>query len=166
MYSRLSIQTRVTVIEAEEVLRRLVRPQTLARHPPDPDRATVGGADPPFVGWVEGHRFKFHRIIPYRNSFVPIVSGKIVPGEGGAILRGRLRLAHVVAVVMALWMAITASLAIASLAHVGETSNAVAAVFPVAMPLFGAVLVGVGFLPERRKALRLLSQAFGSPREP
>jgi hypothetical protein len=166
MYSRLSTQTRMTAPEAEEVLRRLVRQQTLAWHRPDPNRATAGGADPPFVGWVEGHRFKFHRVLTYRNSFVPIISGKIVGGEGGAILQGRLRLAHVVALFMAVWMTIIVSAAVESLARVGETPTGSNASFLVAMALLGVVLIAVGFLPERRKALRLLSQAFGSPRDP
>jgi hypothetical protein len=157
MYSRLVIQTRVTSGEAEEILRKLVRPKLSFFQELD----IPVDSGPPFVGWVEGNRFKFVRAITGRNSFLPIISGRLVAGEGGAVVQATLRLAHSVALFMAFWMTAVIYGAIEGLPRAWEKSDVMGMVFPLGMPIFGLVLTLSGFLPEKRKARRLLSKAFG-----
>jgi hypothetical protein len=60
MFSRFSIQTRLSSVEAEEVLRRLVRPSGGLLTPDPPTLDTR-----PFEGTVEGGSFKFQGVISY-----------------------------------------------------------------------------------------------------
>src|SRR5262245_27107479 len=90
MYSRFSIQTRLSTSDAEATLARLV--------------GTRRGGSTPFVGRVDGGTFKFHRVFFGRNSFIPIISGRIVQGEGGAVVQGTMRLHLAVAAFMVVWM--------------------------------------------------------------
>ncbi len=155
MFSRFSIQTRLSSVEAEEILRRLVRPN-VSFFKPDP--TTIDAR--PFVGRVGEGSFKFHRVITGRNSFLPITSGHIVQAEGGAVVRGQMRLAVAVAVVMTLWMGMTVTAAVKELPKEIAEHNITEAISLAFFPLFGAVLIAVGYYPERRKVLRLLSDAF------
>ena len=157
MYSRLVIQTRVTSGEAEEILRKLVRPKLSFFH----ELNIPVDSGPPFVGWVEGNRFKFVRVITGRNSFLPIISGRVVAAEGGAVVQATLRLAHSVAIFMAFWMSAVTYGAVEGLPRAWGKSDVMGMVLPLGLPIFGLVLTLSGFLPERRKAIRLLSEAFG-----
>src|ERR1700730_11232299 len=38
----------------------------------------------PFLGTVEGHRFRIRRDIQYRNSFLPLIRGRIVSTPTGS----------------------------------------------------------------------------------
>ena len=149
MYSRFRIQTQLSTVEAEDTLARLVD-------------ARRGSAAKPFVGRVEGGAFKFHRAFIGRNSFMPIVSGRIVQGEGGAVLQGTMRLPWAVAVFMAcsVWTAIVA--VVSTLSKPLADSDTFAVFFAVVFPVFVIILMFVGYLPERRKAMRLLVTAFAA----
>jgi hypothetical protein len=144
--------------EVEEVLRKLVRPKGSFFH----DLDIPVGSGPPFVGRVEGNRFKFHRVITGRNSFLPIISGQIVATDEGAVLRGTMRLAIVVAVFMAFWISAATYGAVEAFSGVRQTSDVMGRVIPLGMPILGVILTVVGFVPERRKAVRLLSEALGA----
>jgi hypothetical protein len=147
MYSRFSLQTRFSTADAEDVLFRLVDVRD--------DSLTTK----PFVGRLEDGRFKFRRIIKGRNSFLPIINGCIVQGEAGAVVRGTMRLHLAVAVSMAFWMAMAISAVVQTLPKYIANSNMPGAVAVLSFPLFGVVLIAVGYYPERRVAMRLLSEA-------
>jgi hypothetical protein len=155
MYSRLLIRTRLTPGQVEEVLHKLVRPKGSLFQELD----IPVGSGPPFVGRVEGNRFKFHRVITGRNSFLPIISGEIVATEEGTVLRGSMRLAIVVAIFITLWISATTYGALDWLSRASQTSDVMGGVIALGMPIFGLVLTVVGFVPERRKAISLLSEA-------
>jgi hypothetical protein len=150
------MQTRLSPGDVEEVLRKLVRPKVSFFH----DLNSRSDAGPPFIGWVEGNRFKFRRVITHRNSFLPIVSGRVISVEGGAVVRATLRLAPAVAIVMTLWMTMGAYAAIQRLPRAWQNSDVTGIIVAVGLPIFGLVLTFSGFLPEKRKAVRLLSEAF------
>lgn len=154
MYSRLLIQTRLSPAEAERVLHTLVKPKISFR---EPDRTP----DPrPFVGRVEDGQFKFHRVVTGKNSFLPIISGRIVKAEDGALVTGTMRLAAAVAVVVPLWIgAFTYALVheVHRSLQTGPTWRLANVAF---LLLFGTVLTVTGYYPEKRKAERLLASAF------
>ena len=121
-------------------------------------------ARPPFIGTIEGSDFRFRRDIWYRNDFRPIVTGRVRSGPSGVRIRVTMFLRPAVAIFMFIWFAgfglVAASSALTFLrtprgAHPGLLS-------PVAMLLFGAVLVGVGFFPEAVKTRRLLEQTLAA----
>jgi hypothetical protein len=89
-----------------------------------------------------------------------VIVGRVTAEEGGATIRGHMRLAIPVAIVMSVWMGVTLAAAV-------RDANAVIAAHTITngsalvlLPLFGVVLIAVGYYPERRKALRLLLDAF------
>jgi len=102
----------------------------------------------------------FHRVFSGRNSFVPVIVGRVTQGEGGAVIQGHMRLAIFVAVLMTVWIGGTLTAAITEVPR-AIAAHAVSGACLVALfPLFGAVLVTTGYYPERRKAMRLLLDAF------
>jgi hypothetical protein len=155
MYSRFTIQTRLSVVEAERVLEGLVQPKRFFL---DPDPATPDRR--PFAGRIDGGAFKFQRVITGRNSFLPIIVGRVTPGEGGAVIRGHMRLAIPVAVVMTGFMGATLTAAFNGLPRELASHNIRAACVFAFLPLFGALLIGIGYYPEKHKAMRLLVDAF------
>src|SRR2546426_7910971 len=63
----------------------------------------LGDAAPPFVGKVERDRFRVHRDIRYRNSFLPMVWGHITSGPTGSRVRVTVFMHPVVTGFMAVW---------------------------------------------------------------
>ena len=155
MFSRFSIQTRLSTVEAEAILGRLVRPRAgwfdLGHQTSDTR---------PFVGRIEHGSFKFSRVITGRNSFLPIVIGRVMQAEGGAVVRGHMRMALVVIVFMTFWIGMALSAAIHEVPRRLHAHDLPSAFLVACFPLLGAVLVGFGYYPERRKALRMLTEAF------
>ena len=122
MYSRFSIQTRLSTADAEATLARLVG-------------ARRDGSGKPFVGRVDGGRFTFCRLFIGRNSFLPIITGRIVQGEGGAIVRGTMRLHWAIALVEPFWVLLPIVAVVAFLR--GDTMDTLAVMF--ALLVFGTV---------------------------
>jgi len=157
MFSRFTIQTRLSSVEAEEVLRRMIRPRRAFRTPDSP------AADSrPFEGRIENGSFTFRRVITGRNSFMPIVTGRVTQAEGGAVVHGRMRVAVSVALVMAVWTGGAITVAVQEVLRDIRDHNLFAAVAVSFLPIFGVLLIGLGFYPERNKALRLLTDALES----
>jgi hypothetical protein len=71
-----------------------------------------------------------------------------------------MRLAIPVAAVMVVWMVVTLAAAVSVAAGVVASHKVTTAGAIVLLPLLGVVLIAVGYYPERRKALRLLLDAF------
>lgn len=155
MYSRFTIQTRLSPVDAQRVLDGLVRPKVLFFNPdpPTPDLR-------PFVGTVEGGSFKFHRVISGRNNFLPMIVGRVMQGEGGAAIQGHMRLAISVAVVMTIWMGAFLTAAFIEVPRAVAAHNIFAACAIALFAVFGAVLIGIGYYPEKHEAMRLLLGAF------
>jgi|BogFormECP03_OM2_1039629.scaffolds.fasta_scaffold04656_2 hypothetical protein len=109
---------------------------------------------PPFIGSIEYNAFKLRRDIRYRNSFLPIIRGRILPIDLGTRVNVIMHLHPFVALFMTFWLgAVGYGLIVDS-----STSR-----LPLAlMFLFGIVLIAGGFVPEALKAKRLLSAAIQS----
>jgi hypothetical protein len=73
-----------------------------------------------------------------------------------------MRLHLPVAVAMTFWMVMAIGISIGTLTKRIANPDTVAVLSAVFFPLFGLVLMSIGYFPERRKALRLLMDAFQS----
>ena len=122
-------------------------------------RAAVG-VNRPFIGTIEGNRFRIRRDIGYRNSFLPIVSGQIVSATSGVRVSVTMGLHLAVAIVMLVWFAGVGFATAGSLwlLLTNRASAAFGFLIPPAMLVFGVVLVAFGFFPEAIKARTLLEQ--------
>jgi hypothetical protein len=114
---------------------------------------TTGNRVPPerpFRGTVQEGRFKFMRIIWYKNSFLPVIFVQIHPGTfGGTIVRIRMRLNFVATAFMLVWFGMGS----------WPLFRASADRLLLGMQTFGVLLVLSGFVPEARKAGRLIREA-------
>jgi len=105
----------------------------------------------PFVGYVKEDSFSLKRNIRYRNSFLPLIRGRIVSTETGTQVKVTMFMHPVVAVFMAFWLWFVGSGALA------ETSML------WLMFTFGLALTLGGFFPEVIKAKRMLTEAVLGP---
>lgn len=113
----------------------------------------------PFLGRLDGVSFKMTRIIVYRNSFLPVIRGRIAQGDLGANVRLVMTLDPLVALFMLGWFTALGAGAFSS----AETAGWWAAVVPMGLCVFGAALTLGGFIPEAFKAKRLLCEKLGPP---
>jgi hypothetical protein len=111
-----------------------------------------------FQGEVTNNSLEASRIIHYRNSFLPQISATVEPAPGGARLTGTMKLHPAVLVFILVWLGFVAVGAVSILAHsLSAGAFEPAALIPVGMFVFGLVLPLAGFIPEARKAARLLT---------
>jgi hypothetical protein len=103
----------------------------------------------PFIGKLQEDCFKIRRNILYRNSFVPIIHGRLIPTPTGTRIVVTMRMYWFVMLFMMGWLAGAASASI----HL-----------PIfwAMFAFGIGLTCAGFFPEALKARRLLEETISS----
>jgi hypothetical protein len=107
----------------------------------------------PFIGTVGDDCFKIRRDIRYRNSFLPMIWGRIIPIQPGTHVKVVMYLHPVVALFDLIWFgAIGHALLIDSSSRSGL----------LVMFLFGVGLTVGGFFPEAFKAKRLLSNTLNS----
>jgi hypothetical protein len=108
----------------------------------------------PFIGLVQDDSFKMQRNIRYRNSFLPMIRGKISSYGVGTRVSVTMFLHPVVVVFMIFWLGMLGSVA-ASLPTLSP--------IPWGMLAFGVVLPVGGFIPEAIKAKRLITEAVSDP---
>jgi hypothetical protein len=155
-FYRFQIQSRLTTETILVRIRALVREspgfwqsvrESLGRRPDD---------SPPFIGRVEGNRFRMRRDIRYRNSFLPQVHGSVVPNPVGANVKVTMYLHPLVVGFMLFWLGTVGLGALVGFTNQRESMGP--ALIPAGMFLFGIGLVVGGFYPEAYKARRLLEQ--------
>jgi hypothetical protein len=158
MYSRYTLETRLPMTQVLERLARVIRPRRSRWEALEAGLSWEQESEPPFVGRIDGDRFIIRRIIRYRNSFLPLISGHVAPVASGSRIDIVLRLRAPVAVVMVVWLTMAFAAAAAGLWHTIRTSDA-RGLIAVVFPLFGCGLVAVGFIPEKRRAIKILTDA-------
>jgi hypothetical protein len=153
-YERLTIETALTVEEAQRRLAEAVEPRKYVRWPFQP-------RSKPFEGSVAGEQFEISRVIGYRNSFLPRISGQIRQGPIGATVDITLALHPVVMIFMAVWLLGVggAGLVAASVAFSAGAFQPYGLI-PIGMFVFGVLLCTLGFNFEAAKAKSLLKQLF------
>jgi hypothetical protein len=109
-----------------------------------------------FVGRVEGRRFSMRRDIRYRNSFLPMIWGRIESMPGGSRTTIMMTLHPLVIIFLLVWLAGVGSAAVATLAEpAGGVANAAV---PLGMFVFAIALTLIGFIPEAWTAKRLIRE--------
>ena len=117
--------------------------------------------EPPFAGTITGNHFRIRRVIGYRNSFLPVISGQVTPDVLGSRIDVVLRVSAPVCVVMTIWLAaalVGAAAGVGSWLNTGDARGLLA----LLLPLFGCGLILGGFVPEKRKAVKLFADAFNT----
>ena len=115
-----------------------------------------------FMGEVTQEGFKIRRIIYYRNSFLPQITGQFLPSPRGTKVQVTMTLHPVVLVFMAIWFAAVGFALVAS-APIG-LKDPLQPIFLIqaSMFLFGFIMVQSGFLFEARKARKIISRLFAN----
>ncbi len=97
------------------------------------------------------------RIIGYRNSFLPMVNGRVRSDGTGAVLEATLALHPVVLGLMVFWLGAVLLVALGlMMTLLSQSKNPAAALFPTGMFLFGYLLMQGGFSFESAKTKRFL----------
>jgi hypothetical protein len=108
-----------------------------------------------FAGRREDRSFTIVRLITYRNSFLPVIRGRVLPGVGTDV-RLVMMLHPLIAAFMLLWCA---GLVLGVARGVADSFAPALAVAPVLLCLFGVFVTAVGFFSEALKARRLIREA-------
>ena len=116
-----------------------------------------------FEGEISNSSFNIRRIIGYRNSFLPAISGTIEKDREGSKIIVKMRLHNLVLGFMILWFGgvIFALLAFSSSTLFTGTFNKVSLI-PIGMLIFGYALVLGGFKYESIKSKKCLAELFDS----
>ena len=114
-------------------------------------------AGPPFLGTV-GRTFRLRRDIRYRNSFLPLIRGRIVPSARGSRVNVTMFVHRLLALFMIFWFSGLGYGVVQLWVH-RKQAVPFAVLIPAAMILFGLALMLACFIPEAIKAKRLLESA-------
>ena len=150
-FERLTLRTELRSGELYRRLAAAVEPVRWIRNPFSRDHK-------PYEGKISSSGFKITRVIHYRNSFVPIVTGRVRDEGAGCVVEIILRPNVIVVVFMALWLSVVAGGAISIVAEVSRGRSAVAALVPFGLSVFGYALMQAAFVFESRKAKQFLDQ--------
>lgn len=114
-----------------------------------------------FEGAVSAEGFQIHRIIHYRNSFLPIILGRFSPGVPGVRIEVTLKL-HIFVVIFSLvWLGFVGPLAGEAVMQIMTTGSVeVGGAIPCLMLIFFFLMLIIGFEIEAYKAKKLLSRIF------
>jgi YD repeat-containing protein len=108
----------------------------------------------PFMGSIEGRTFRIRRSIQYRNSFLPLMRGSIVPESNGSRVNVFMYM-HPLAIVSLLFL----GLAEWQLVKANITRSFV----PGMIIVFGLALIAVRFFYEALRTIPLFSEAVFNP---
>lgn len=105
----------------------------------------------PFIGSVQDGSFKIRRDIRYRNSFLPIIWGRVLPNGVGTRVFVTMLLHPLVLLFMIFWLG--------SVGYAVVSVPSGSSMIPILMFIFGIAITLGGFIPEAIKAKRLISDA-------
>jgi hypothetical protein len=111
-------------------------------------------AGPPFIGSVQSESLRIRRDIRYRNSFLPIIWGRVIQNGVGTRVSVTMFLHPLVTLFMIFWLGFVGRMA----ASVPSWSSMI----PAVMFIFGIAMTLGGFIPEAIKAKRLISDTVTS----
>lgn len=161
-YEHLTITAHLSPDDAQEIVADIVEPFRWGRF-------FWSGHDKPYQGQVSEHRFKITRVIHYRNSFLPVVMGKISPTQHGSVIRITMRPDLFVVGFMIFWFGNAGGMFINNLGDVVLSLLQLKSMPPIS-PLsifvpglflaFGYALIWGGFKLESAKSIRFFRELF------
>ncbi len=116
----------------------------------------------PYQGTVNMEYFNISRIIGYRNSFLPYITGRVEPLQTGSEITVIMTLHPFVMLFMAVWLGFTGLMSLLLLpALLFGWLNAAPSVIPLIMLLFGYLLCTIPFRLEAIKSRKFLVRLLG-----
>jgi hypothetical protein len=112
-------------------------------------------SDKPFRGEVFENTFKIFRNIRYKNSFLPIIKGKVSDNYPGTVIEINMRMVIFVYIFMAVWITGVSAALIFTLREAF-----VASIIPLAMLVFAYLVMIVAYRYEAGKAKKFLNEIF------
>jgi hypothetical protein len=113
-----------------------------------------------YIGCVLDGEFEIHRNITYRNSFLPIIHGKINRKESGSEIKISMKLDPFVKGFMFLWLGFTFLFCIAVIMVMFKASFSAFLIIPFIMAIFGLALSHGAFNYERKQSVDDLKNIF------
>ena len=107
-----------------------------------------------FEGRLTGNAFEIRRIISYRNSFLPVIKGRIETFGTRTRLTINMRLHITVIIFMAVWFGFVGLFFIASVSSSDDSGGTF--LFPLGMLIFGYALTMGGYLFESYRTKEIL----------
>lgn len=121
----------------------------------------------PYEGEILGDSFKITRIINYRNSFLPVITGHISTFPGRTQINVKIRPVIFVLIFISLWLGIVGLVCVGIiLAGIFQFKNLLQNGFspmtliPFGMFFFGCLLITLGFKAESKKSKEFLERVF------
>ena len=118
-----------------------------------------------FYGEISNDNFKIWRIISYRNSFIPIIEGKITPTISGSSIAVTMRLHWFVALFMLFWLGGVSTGVVTFLIAVmrGKMEPFPTLLIPLGMLVFGIAMTSGCFWWEVKKTKPALIELLKGP---
>ncbi|UZR99719.1 hypothetical protein [Chondrinema litorale] len=153
----ITYQTKLNTNEIVDRLNEVVEPKKTFRM-----NGFFGNSEhKPYEGSIHNMSFKINRIIGYRNSFIPIITGTLEEEMNGTKVNVKMRLHSFVIVFMFIWFG---GVGIASLAVISYYLNnenfEPMSLIPFGMLIFGYAMVLGGFKYESIKSKKYLAELF------
>jgi len=159
-YRKLILHTRLTPQQCIELLKAgttIADPECLRWREPK---------NTPFLGFIFCDTFKIRRVIDYRNSFLPVINGRIQPIAMGTEIAMTLKPVPLVIAFMCIWFGILLTMFLAALVNglmQGTIPQAIL-VMPI-MLLVGGSIMYFGFDAEYKNAKKALIAIFKSDQQ-
>lgn len=115
----------------------------------------------PYQGKVVGNSFNISRIISYRNSFLPRISGSIENTSGGSLIKVKMRLHVAVIIFMCIWGGIVGAVGFLFLSQAfGSTDFDPMTLIPLGMLVVFYVVIMLAFKYESNQSKADLQSLF------
>lgn len=161
-YEKYVLVSRLTPAEIGQRIEATIEPRNTSVF-----KAFSRNSTKPYEGEYVGNRFNISRIIDYRNSFLPNISGHIIPDAGQTKIAVTMQLSPFVLVFMAAWLGIVGLVCVGilttgTLPHGKGTFREFAdpVLIPFGMFIFGCLLTIIPFKIESKKSKRFLARLF------
>ena len=114
-----------------------------------------------FKGTIDGNSFQMTRVISYRNSFLPVITGVIEKDFGHSNIYVKMKPALFVIIFMSIWLGFVGVMAIGFLASMTNSHKfEPTALVPIGMFIFGIALIVGGFKAESIPTKKRLAKIF------
>lgn len=161
-YHHLTINTPLTPAQVHQKLNEVIEPKKLLRSRFSKDHKA-------YQGTLKDNKFEVSRIINYRNSFLPLISGKIEPDLGGSVINITMKPHIFVIIFMLIWLSTTGGFFLLSIiafllgsgfAEITGPAPWMAIVGPAFMFIFGYALFTGGFRFEANSSIKFFETLF------
>ncbi len=153
-FEKLTIHTDLTPEQIKEKLEQFVEPYQMFRN-------TFKQPNKPYNGKIQETSFRITRNINYRNSFLPVIKGKIMPNDygKGSQINITMSLHSFVIVFMTFWLFMVGGGGISLLfLMISSGKFMLEGLIPVGMFIFGCLLTIIPFKIEANIAKKFLQE--------